>query len=111
VERQAVKFWSKATFSTVNPVEHKDWNADGIFSKSAVVVAVKPAAAAAGGVSTAVAPAHDCSVLAASVLSDVLQTGDEAQVGYSSIMLYFSCPCYCSSMFTPLFFTVTIALR
>jgi hypothetical protein len=82
VERQAVKFWSKATFSTVNPVEHKDWNADGIFSKSGVVVAVKPAAAAAaGGVSTAVAPARDCSVLAASVLSDVLQTGDEAQVG------------------------------
>jgi len=67
----------------VNPVEHKDWNADGIFSKSGVVVAVKPAAAAAaaGGVSTAVASARDCSVLAASVLSDVLQTGDEAQVG------------------------------
>jgi len=91
-ERQFL-FWTKVKFSTVDPKRHSDWNADGIFSKCGMVVAVTPPLPVLAASRAAATPLplptvsqgvkHDrpvLSVLAAPLLSDVISTADVTQV-------------------------------
>jgi len=91
VEDQTMMFWTKVKFSTVHPHRDTDWNADGIFSKCGLIVAVVPplpAFTAASGAATPLpAPAPSqvsnqsaLSVLEAPFLSDVVRTADVEQV-------------------------------
>jgi len=84
-------FWTKVKFSTVDPARDTDWNADGIFSKCGLIVAVTPPSAAIAAAPAAATPLPlpappqgvqqtALSVLEAPFLSDVVNTADLAQV-------------------------------
>jgi len=95
-------FWTKVKFSTVDPKRHSDWNADGVFSKCGLVVAVTPPVPVFAPSRAAATPLplpaasqavqrdqSALSVLAAPLLSDVLSKADEAQVGKSTLCCLF----------------------
>ena len=100
-ERQFL-FWTKVKFSTVDPKRHSDWNADGVFSKCGLVVAVTPPVPVFAPSRAAATPLplpaasqavqrdqSALSVLAAPLLSDVLSKADEAQVRKSTLCCLF----------------------
>jgi len=62
-------FWNKVKFSTVDPARDTDWNADGVFSKSGLVVAVTPSSPAFATAPSAATPLP----LPASSLSQIVQ--------------------------------------
>ena len=90
-EERTLMFWTKVKFSTVDPARDTDWNADGIFSKCGLIVAVTPSSGAIAAAPAAATPLPlpappqgvqqtALSVLEAPFLSDVVHTADLAQV-------------------------------